>query len=96
MRGMLEMKKYNMPVIYDATHSLQKPSLGKESGGLREYIKPMAYAALSLGIDGLFFETHPDPENAKSDAATQLPLNEVKDFIKFVFEFKTLAEKVYE
>lgn len=93
MRSILEMQKYDLPVIYDATHSLQKPSIGTESGGLREYTKPLAYAAVSLGVDGLFFETHPNPENAKSDSATQMNLSEVKEFIKYVFDFRNLSEQ---
>ncbi len=96
MRSILEMQKYNLPVIYDATHSLQKPSIGTESGGLREYSKPLAYAAVSLGVDGLFFETHPNPVIAKSDSATQMPLEEVENFIKNVFQFRELSEKVNE
>lgn len=95
MRGMLQMQSYGYPVIYDATHSLQKPSSGEQSGGLKEYIKPLAFAAVSLNIDGLFFETHPDPANAKSDSATQLPLSEVNEFIKNICEFHKLSKKCY-
>ena len=76
----LGQNKY--PVIYDATHSLQQPSLGEQSGGLPLYIKPLAKAAAAVGVDGLFFETHPDPKAAKSDSATQLPLADAVSFIR--------------
>lgn len=70
-----------VPVIYDATHSVQQPSIGAQSGGKREFIAPLARAAVAVGIDGLFFETHPNPAEAKSDAATQLPLSEAEHFL---------------
>ena len=65
------------PVIFDATHSVQLPGgAGNQSSGNREFIYPLAKAAVSVGIDGLFFEVHPDPEKALSDKATQLKLSE--------------------
>ncbi len=72
----------SVPVIYDATHSVQQPSIGAQSGGKREFIAPLARAAVAVGIDGLFFETHPNPAEAKSDAATQLPLSEAEPFLQ--------------
>lgn len=70
------------PVIYDATHSVQLPGgKGKASGGQREFIYPLAKAAVSIGVDGLFFETHPDPDKALSDGPNQIPL---KDFPKII------------
>jgi 2-dehydro-3-deoxyphosphooctonate aldolase (KDO 8-P synthase) len=80
-RSMLIMKEYGYPVIYDATHSLQKPSIGSQSGGTPDFIFPMARAAMALGIDGVFFETHPNPAEALSDAQTQLPLSHASEFI---------------
>lgn len=71
-----------VPVVYDATHSVQQPSLGAQSGGKREFIPALARAAVAVGIDGLFFETHPNPAAAKSDAATQLPLGEAEHFLQ--------------
>lgn len=74
-RGIPKMKSTGFPVVYDATHSLQLPSAGKGvSGGEREYLKPLSRAAVAAGVDGLFFEVHPDPDNARSDASTQLAL----------------------
>jgi len=76
-RGMLIMKKTGFPVIYDVTHSLQQPSLGKISGGTPEFVPAMAKAGLSLGIAGLFIETHPKPEKALSDAKSMIPLEKL-------------------
>lgn len=87
-RSLLIIRKSGCPVIFDATHSLQRPSLGEQSGGFREFIFPLARAAASIGIDGLFFETHPNPQNALSDAATQLPLKFAKDLIYQVLEIR--------
>ena len=65
------------PVIFDATHSVQLPGgQGKSSGGQREFVYPLAKAAVSVGVDGLFFETHPYPEKALSDGPNQIPLEE--------------------
>lgn len=84
-RGISIMKKSAYPVIYDATHSLQQPSLSAESGGRPEFLLPLAKAAVAVGVNGVFFETHPDPRNAKSDAATQIKLSEAKDFINEIY-----------
>ncbi len=74
-RGLVTMRESGFPVIFDATHSVQRPSLGSTSGGAPQFIPALARAAAAVGIDGLFVETHPDPPSAKSDAATQLPLD---------------------
>ncbi|MCX7909722.1 MAG: 3-deoxy-8-phosphooctulonate synthase [Ignavibacteria bacterium] len=87
-RSMIFLRKSGCTVIFDATHSLQRPSLGEQSSGYREYIFPIARAAASLSVDGLFFETHPNPEKALSDSATQLPLRFAKDLIFQVLELK--------
>lgn len=80
-RGIVTMKKSGYPVLFDATHSVQRPSIGNESGGQREFAPALARAAMAAGADGLFFETHPDPASALSDAATQLPLTDVGAFL---------------
>ena len=84
MRGLVTMRESGFPVIFDATHSVQQPSIGEQSGGQRKFIPALARAACAVGIDGLFFETHPNPTAAKSDAATQLPLAEAGTFLKDV------------
>jgi 2-dehydro-3-deoxyphosphooctonate aldolase (KDO 8-P synthase) len=82
MRGLIVMRQAGAPVIYDATHSLQMPSAGATSGGRPEFILPLARAAVAVGVNGVFFETHPDPASALSDAATQLPLERAEEFIR--------------
>ncbi|MBX3044668.1 MAG: 3-deoxy-8-phosphooctulonate synthase [Candidatus Kapabacteria bacterium] len=80
-RGLVIMAESGYPVIFDATHSVQKPSIGEQSGGSPKFIEKLTRAALAVGVDGIFFETHPDPKNALSDSATQLPLDKAGDFI---------------
>jgi 2-dehydro-3-deoxyphosphooctonate aldolase (KDO 8-P synthase) len=80
MRGLVTMRELGWPVVFDATHSLQKPG-GRESGGDRRFAFPLMRAAVACGIDALFFETHPDPARARSDAATQLPLALAEPFL---------------
>jgi 2-dehydro-3-deoxyphosphooctonate aldolase (KDO 8-P synthase) len=80
MRGLVTMRELGWPVVYDATHSLQKPG-GKVSGGERRFAFPLMRAAVACGVDALFFETHPDPARARSDAATQLPLALAESFL---------------
>ena len=75
MRGLVTMRELGWPVVFDATHSLQRPG-GAETGGDRQFAFPLMRAAVACGVDGLFFETHPDPARALSDAATQLFLDE--------------------
>ncbi|WP_457642461.1 3-deoxy-8-phosphooctulonate synthase [Persephonella sp.] len=82
------------PVIFDATHSVQLPGgQGKSSGGQREFVYPLAKAAVSVGIDGLFFETHPEPDKALSDGPNQVPL---KEFPSIVKKLLTLREFLVE
>ncbi len=81
MRSLQIMKKFGYPVIMDATHAVQLPSKGNESGGEREFIPALAKAAVAVGVDGLFLEVHPDPAKALSDAASQLPLENLKKLL---------------
>jgi 2-dehydro-3-deoxyphosphooctonate aldolase (KDO 8-P synthase) len=81
MRSFIIMKEFGYPVVMDATHSVQLPSKGNESGGEPKFIKPLARAAAAVGIDALFMEVHPDPANALSDAASQLHLNELEELL---------------
>ena len=80
MRALVTMREFGWPVLYDATHSLQRPG-GSETGGDRRFAFPLMRAAVACGIDGLFFEAHPDPDQALSDAATQLPLARAEAFL---------------
>ncbi len=81
MRSFIIMKKFGYPVVMDATHSVQLPSNSNTSGGEPEFIKPLARAAAAVGIDALFLEVHPNPKKALSDAASQLPLSELKNLL---------------
>ncbi len=73
--AMYEMKRFGVPVLFDATHSVQMPGAGTScSLGNRDYILPLARAAIATGVDGLFFEVHPDPDTARCDAANTLSL----------------------
>lgn len=83
MRSFSIMAENGHPTIIDATHSVQLPgAAGGISGGQREYVPPLARAALAAGANGVFLETHPDPEKAISDAASQVPLDELPDLIE--------------
>lgn len=90
-RSLVMMRAAQCPVIFDATHSVQQPSVGEESGGKPEFIPALARAAVAVGIDGLFFETHPDPARAKSDAATQLPLSHAERFLSEIIAIHKAA-----
>jgi len=85
-RSFMDMQQTGYPVIYDATHSLQRPSAsGKISGGQPEYVKQMSMAAVATGsLSGLFIETHPDPPNALSDAQSMLPTGDMEDILRSI------------
>ncbi len=90
MTGILEMKKFGYPVVFDATHSVQKPGgKGTATGGNREYVEPLAKAAIVAGVDALFFEVHPDPDNALSDGPNMVRLDKFEGLLERVI-------KVYE
>lgn len=83
MTGLRVMKEFGVPVIFDATHSVQKPGgNGTSTGGNREYVEYLAKAAVAVGVDGLFMETHPEPEHALSDGPNMVPLGEMKNLLE--------------
>ncbi len=83
MRSLPLMQSLGAPVVFDATHSVQEPGgKGTTSGGQRSMVEPLARAATALGADGLFFETHPDPDRAPSDGPNMVPLNEFGPMIR--------------
>jgi 2-dehydro-3-deoxyphosphooctonate aldolase (KDO 8-P synthase) len=93
-RSLPMMRSLGVPVIYDATHSLQLPgALGVETGGARAYAPALARAAASVGVDGYFFEVHDDPARAKSDKATQLPLAILPKFLSDLLKFDALRRE---
>jgi len=82
-RGLPEMKKYGFPVVLDVTHSLQQPNQSSGvTGGRPELIETLARAAVAVGVDGLFIETHPEPMLAKSDGANMLRLDLLEDMLE--------------
>jgi 2-dehydro-3-deoxyphosphooctonate aldolase (KDO 8-P synthase) len=82
MRSLVTMRALGCPVVFDATHSVQKPgALGGASGGDRSMALPLAQAAAAVGIDALFVETHPDPDSAKSDGPNMIPLSKMGVFL---------------
>lgn len=82
MTSLIEMKKFGYPVVFDATHSVQKPGgKGNCTGGDREYVEHLAKAAISVGADAIFMEVHPDPDNAKSDGPNMIKLDELEEIL---------------
>lgn len=83
------MKSFGVPVVMDITHSLQQPNQSSGvSGGMPEMIASIAKAAIAVGADGIFMETHPDPKKAKSDGANMLPLSEVENLLSTLLKIK--------
>ncbi len=94
MRGFAIMKALGRPVIFDATHSVQLPGGGGgKSAGQREFVPPLARAALAAGADGLFIETHPDPDAAVSDGPNMVPLGELPALVATCLEVWRLCRE---
>ena len=91
------MKQMGVPVIYDATHSIQSPGAGaggKSTGGKREYLETLARAAMAAGADGLFMECHPRPSEAKSDGPNAFYLEHVGTFVRQLLEIRKLVHQM--
>lgn len=83
--GVVAMRSLGVPVIFDATHSVQQPaSLGGATGGDRALVEPLARAAAAVGVDGFFFETHPDPDTSPSDGPNMIPLDRLRGVLERV------------
>lgn len=92
MRSFPIMRRLGYPIVYDATHSLQLPGGGKETGGLKQYAPVLARAAAATGcVDGFFLEVHDDPDHALSDASTQLDVRTLPDLIRSLTAIAALA-----
>lgn len=88
-RNIPEMQSFSVPVIMDCTHSLQQPNqAGGVTGGRPELISTIASAAVAVGVDGLFIETHPNPAEAKSDGANMLPLDQLEGLLEKLIRIK--------
>ena len=93
MRGLVIMAETGLPVIMDATHAVMQPSVrGTSSGGRRDFMPPLARAAIAIGVAGLFLETHPDPSCAISDKETQVPLELMPALLKELRELDSYCK----
>jgi 2-dehydro-3-deoxyphosphooctonate aldolase (KDO 8-P synthase) len=93
MRSLAVMRESNMPVVFDATHSVQQPGgQGSSTGGQREFIPVLARAAVAAGISGLFMETHPNPNKALSDGPNSWPLHQMERLLRLVKELDDVVK----
>lgn len=94
MTSLIEMKKMGYPVIYDATHSVQKPGgKGNATGGNRDYVKYLGRAAAAVGIDGMFAEVHPNPDEALSDGPNMIPLDEFESVLDEILTINNMVKE---
>ena len=94
MTSLAEMRKTGAPVVFDVTHSVQKPGgLGHASGGVREMVPVLARAGVAVGVAGLFMETHPDPKNAKSDGPNAVPLKHMQALLETLLELDAATKR---
>jgi 2-dehydro-3-deoxyphosphooctonate aldolase (KDO 8-P synthase) len=92
MRAIPQMQSLGVPVIFDATHSVQEPGgLGGATGGNRAMVEPLARAAMAIGVDGLFCETHPDPERSPSDGPNMVPLDDFAALVRRLVQIRNLV-----
>ncbi|MDO9606967.1 MAG: 3-deoxy-8-phosphooctulonate synthase [Brevundimonas sp.] len=95
MRSLPILREIGCPVVFDATHSVQQPGgQGTSSGGQREFVPVLARAAVSVGVDAVFMETHPDPDNAPSDGPNMVPLDQFEALAAQLIAFDDLAIKI--
>ena len=93
MRSLIILRETGCPVIFDASHSVQQPgSLTNQSGGESEFIPVLARAATAVGIDGLFIETHPDPDKAMSDGKNSLDIKDMKNLLTTVVNLNSIVK----
>lgn len=95
MRSIPQMQALGVPVVFDATHSVQEPGgLGHATGGNRAMVEPLARAAIALGVDGLFCETHPDPDKSPSDGPNMVPLDEFAPLLGRLLEIRAVVSQL--
>jgi 2-dehydro-3-deoxyphosphooctonate aldolase (KDO 8-P synthase) len=94
-RSFYEMRKFDYPVVFDITHSIRKYGIPSSDpkGGMREYLPVISRSGVAAGVDGIFIEVHPDPANAKCDAASQLKLADLEEFIKPLIEIHHVEKR---
>jgi 2-dehydro-3-deoxyphosphooctonate aldolase (KDO 8-P synthase) len=94
-RALPEMRSLGVPVVFDATHSVQEPGgLGNATGGNRAMVEPLARAAVAIGVDGLFFETHPEPDRSPSDGPNMIPLSEFRGVLIRLVKLREAVESL--
>ncbi len=92
MRSLPQLRQLGCPVIFDATHSVQQPGgRGSSTGGQREFVAPLARAAMAVGVDGLFIETHPNPDQALSDGPNMVPLQRLEPLLEQLLAIRAAA-----
>ena len=95
MQSLPIMRSLGVPVVFDATHSVQRPGgLGGATGGNREMVEPLARAAVAIGTDALFFETHPDPDTSPSDGANMIPLDQFEPLIDRLLKLRATVSEI--
>lgn len=95
MRSLPLMRALGTPVVFDATHSVQEPGgLGSATGGNREMVEPLARAAVAVGVDGLFFETHPEPDKSPSDGPNMVPLDAFDALLERILKIRRVVENL--
>lgn len=95
MTGLVEMRQFGYPVVFDATHSVQKPGgQGTSTGGNREMIPYLMRAALAVGIDAIFAEVHPDPDHAFSDGPNQIHLSRIESILKEAIQIDNIIKNI--
>lgn len=94
-RALPIMRSFGAPVVFDATHSVQEPGgLGGATGGNRRMVEPLARAAVAIGVDGLFLETHPEPDKSPSDGPNMIPLRELPALLDRLLEIRACVAKL--
>jgi 2-dehydro-3-deoxyphosphooctonate aldolase (KDO 8-P synthase) len=95
MRAIPQMQALGVPVVFDATHSVQEPGgLGASTGGNRALVEPLARAATAVGVDALFFETHPHPDSSPSDGPNMVPLAEFEGLLRRLLTIRQTVENL--
>jgi 2-dehydro-3-deoxyphosphooctonate aldolase (KDO 8-P synthase) len=95
MTGLVEMRSYGFPVVFDATHSVQKPGgQGTTTGGNREMVPYLMRAALAIGVDAIFAEVHPDPDHAFSDGPNQLYLSDIREILQQAIAIDNITKNI--
>ncbi len=97
MRAIPQMQSLGVPVVFDATHSVQEPGgLGAATGGNRAMVEPLARAAVAIGADALFFETHPTPDTSPSDGPNMVPLSELRGLLERLLRIRRAVEELQQ